>query len=55
MNRHILELEQNMRNNEDVLQKKEEEIAHITKMLEEKEQELNEINSCEEHVIQIAS
>lgn len=48
-------LENELKSNEQLLQKKEEEIGHIGRLLEEKEQELNDLNSCGQNVIQMAS
>lgn len=47
LNRQLADFEFNFKLSEDILLKKDEEINSLTKLLEEKEMELNDFNSCE--------
>lgn len=55
LNKHIMDIDEQLRASDETLSKKEDEIAVLVKLLEEKELELAEYNSCEENVIKIAS
>ena len=48
-------VEKQLREHDEVMNKKDEEIHGLAQQLYEKEQELNDLTNCEEHVIMIAS